>query len=136
MKNPHNIVRLVAVLVAVILFVVALVLFSSGNYMGGGICLLIGLVGVIVDIVAIDQSRKICNKCGAKMDGCAYEYEEISRSAPDNSGYVTSKLRIIAECPECGQKKKFTKKFKEHGSRTVGDLQDKVDAWCKDKFGH
>ena len=142
MKNPHNIVRLVAAVVAAGTLIAAAVTFLNNTSHVEKILtpflilVLVGLIGILVYVLATDQSRKICDKCGKSMNGCAYEYEETRRSNPDRRGYVTSTVKIIAECPYCEKKKKFSKKFKLHGSRTVGDMQDKVDKWCADKFGH
>ena len=145
MKNKHQIIHLISLLAGVVLVLVGLIIFlntiggasgSNPDYITPLVLIGVGLVGFIVSFFAREQERKFCNKCGASMDGCAYEYEETRRTNPDDKGYVRSTVRIIGECPQCGAKKKFKKTWKMHGSRTVGDLQDEVDAYCKAKFGH
>ena len=142
MKNKtHHIIHIVAFLLTIgcafAAFIILMNTVSTGNsYIPFFVVLGLAVVFSIVSFFAREQERKWCIKCGASMDGCAYEYKETRRTDMDRNGYVKSTIKIIAECPECGAKKKFKKTWKMLGSQTVGDLQDEVEAYTKSKFGH
>lgn len=139
MKNIHNLFRLIGGLIiatGIILAVVGVVVLSNNQSLAIGL-LAVGIVLIIVGAIwyaiATSNSRKICDKCGAKMHGCAYEYQE-KRGRYTNSGNYESTVFIRAECPECGAIKQFTKKFTV--TNNSDNLQWQVDQFCRNHFGH
>ena len=102
-------------------------------------------VGVIAMAVAgfifklnMDKSRRICDKCGESMQGCAYEYQEKSRKYVDGSANTSGHLEVTvwirATCPHCGTIKEFTRTFKVDNHSD--NLQFQVDNFCRKAFGH
>lgn len=141
MKNKHQLQRVIGVCIG-ILGVVALILAglcgSEGEEDVGRLFAYVGLamavIGCIWYLVATGNSRKVCNKCGASMAGCAYEYQERRREVSNDGKYLTVTVWISATCPSCGQPKSFEQKFTL--SERSDDLQYQVDSFCRSKFGH
>ncbi len=89
------------------------------------------IVGFIWRAIATDLSRGICDKCGSKMTGCQYEYQEVSHDVTDKNDIY--KVQIIAVCPNCGKVKKYITKFVVPFKENV---QYHVDEYCRNLFGH
>lgn len=142
MKNKHNLQRLIGGIIfaiGVVLCVLAIVNISGEGGLGTGMiffCVALPFlaVGAIWYFIATSNSRKICDKCGGKMTGCSYEYQESRRVATPSSPYsykVT--VHIIATCPNCGARKAFNKTFRVSSGENPQYL---VDQFCRNHFGH
>lgn len=144
MKNKHNLQRIIGGLifaVGIVFIIITGIVTTSGSENArdaGMVWLLIALpflaVGAIWYLISTSNSRGVCDECGGKMKGCAYEYQEIKREyASSNSNQIVVKFKIIAECPHCGAKKDFEKEFRVNPNENV---QYKVDQFCRNHFGH
>ncbi len=96
------------------------------------------LVLGFIEKIFMDRSRRICDKCGGSMKGCAYEYQEKNRQYVEGSGNSSGYLKVVvwirATCPHCGEIKEFTREFKVNGNSD--NLQFQVDNFCRKAFRH
>ena len=137
MKNKANKWRAIGVLLAIAGGIAAFLFYSSGGlttlfWIGAAL----GGCGLLMYIVATNESRKVCDACGESLAGCAYAYQEMSRRRNDNPSNpsVTVKVEIRATCPHCQTQKKFTKEFRV--TPNSNNLQYEVDTYCRNTFGH
>lgn len=153
MKKPNNkyygmkyqLPVIIGAVVALVLTIVGVVILTGGEptyAIVGFVMAAVGVVGfAVVGFVEksfIDKSRRICDKCGASMEGCAYEYQEKSRKyvtgSGNSSGHLEVTVWIRATCPQCGAIKEFTRSFKVDNHSD--NLQFQVDNFCRKAFGH
>ena len=67
------------------------------------------------------------------MEGCAYEYQEISRHSIQNSNDYKVNVQINATCPHCGASNTTSKTFRV---RPGENPQFLVDSWCRRHYKH
>lgn len=141
MKNKHNLFRLIGALLFIVGVVIVVLILKSESIeplVQGESKVIFGVpflaVGGIMYAIATSNSRKVCDKCGKKMTGCAYQYQEVRRDVESGTGYLKVFVNIIATCPHCGKRKNFEKKFTVLPGGV--NLQFQVDNFCRSKFGH
>lgn len=129
---------LLMVIGGLVLLVMTVVKFDgeSINYTTLVTGIILFVVGFIVGKIVINSSHGRCSKCGNKMKGADFEYQEVKRkpknakSATDNRIVYT--VKIAANCPHCGKHNSFNKDF----TLQVGENpQYAVDEFCERKFG-
>ena len=95
---------------------------------------------IIVAWVTSDKLKSVCHSCGGALDGAAYKYNELSRN-DDSNGNVSSRVEFSAECPHCGTRKTFTKKYliyqvDQNGNGKVINHEPAVRKHARKYFGH
>lgn len=142
--------RLILFFVLIISIIMALMIFNGAEdslyYVMGAIGWVVTIASMIIRSKAKKELMKLCLQCGASLDGCAYETEELGRE--EYHGNVYSTVEFSAECPECASVKSFRKKYTVYKSekydssgRKVGNAQSfnitsKVRKDAKKFFGH
>lgn len=134
------------------------VLFSPGLlfwlYMENGmafvlavICTSIFILGISIYSNSKNKLLSLCTSCGTSLEGAAYDIEEIGREE-NKYGDVIAIVEFVADCPECGTKKIFTKKYTVyHAARYAGNgrrtsnarlinVQRQIEKDAKKYFGH
>ncbi len=93
--------------------------------------------GAVLFIIGREWMRGYCEKCGAKMAGCEYEYElkSADRHYNDvkNEYWIKYVYAIHAVCPSCGHFKDFEFKL-NLPEKDNPDLQ--VRQYCRARFKH
>lgn len=140
MKNKYTLHRVIGGLifaVGVVLGIVGFSLCESVGFDNAMIFIYIAVallaLGALWYGFATSFAQGVCNKCGADLNGCAYEYQEIRRKETTNSKGIYVLVRIAATCPRCGCVKVIQKEFYVGPGENV---QYKVDQFCRDHFGH
>ena len=91
------------------------------------------VVMIIVYKITASYSSKHCKYCGHSLNGAAYEYEELARTArSDSQGKVsvTSRVRFDYTCPHCGRSRTERPSFK-----CDQYLDDRLEKYCRKRFG-
>lgn len=97
------------------------------------------IVGIILSVVgSIAHSNRLstCSKCNAKLEGCEYSYQLVSReyrasSSPDYADRIKYVFEIIAICPNCGESKVFKTSF---NLKTTQNPQHEIEKYCRGLF--
>lgn len=133
MKQAKN-----TMLIGVGLIIAGIILAAVTNF--SETTLIIGIIMVVVGVIMFrsgkERARKFCRKCNASLHGCAYRWQETKRYVRNSSTY--SDVRITSVCPECGAEYTFTKEFciYNDNTQTYYDIEDLVDQYTIEKFGH
>ena len=104
------------------------------------------ILGIILASSGRKSAKNICLKCGASLEGCAYEWEldsvqdQVTHSTIEGSYYSAevAKYTIKATCPECGKERVYFKEFtsSDYKTRTYRNPDKLINDWCKKTFGH
>ena len=136
MKNKHTKFRLIGAGIAAVGIILLIIGFAVKVTVLDVIGIVIGAFGGIFYAIATTESRKFCDKCGASMKGCAWEYSTVSSERKYNEQtheahdhYV---IQIRAKCPECGCVKEYNAKFV---CKSNENIQNKIDNYMRAKFG-
>lgn len=111
------------------MFIFLLLTLVFIGVLGGG---LFGAAGYI--------AKKYCPKCKQSLKGCAYEYVSLdTKIYKDNNGSLSTQnetVRITAECPHCGAKRRFKQTFcvVDYKKGTSYNVELKVSEFCKKLF--
>ena len=131
---------LVAIPIGVVFIIIGASIVMTKE--GGAIAMFIigalfALAGGIMFFIGREYMRGRCEKCGAKMAGCEYEYELKSADKRVNEvkgGVIIQYVYAIhAVCPKCGSTKDFDYKFSLSGKENP-DLR--VRQYCRGVFKH